>query len=167
MNGIILYMSKAGSTLEYAGMLSEETGFPIHDINKDRKPDMKGKDTVIIGSWILAGKMVAHSWITKNWEDLKNKNVILFSTSAAEPDFKLKREFLEKSLPERIRDEVEFFPLHGSFRKENLNAFYRGMLSLVSKMFKNDELVKDLESGVNGVDRKNLDELIQHIGSIN
>jgi menaquinone-dependent protoporphyrinogen IX oxidase len=166
MKGLIIYMSKAGSTREYAEMLSEETGFPIHDLNNDRKPDLKGKDIVVIGSWILAGKMVAHSWITKNWEDLKNKNVILFSTSASEPDFKLKKEFLEKSLPREMRKDVNYFPLHGRFEKKNLNALYRGMFSLVSKMFKNDELVKDLESGVDGVDRKNLDELIQHIGSI-
>ena len=166
MKGIVLFMSKAGSTKEYAKWISEGTGFPLHDLNENKRPDLDDADVIIIGSWILASKMVAGSWIRKNWNDMKGKKVILFSTSGAKPDFILKKEFLESSLPDDIRNNVDYLPLQGRFRKENLNLLYRSLLGLASRMFKEDRLVKDLKEGVDGVKKENLEDLFELVNDI-
>jgi flavodoxin len=166
MKGIILYMSRAGSTKEYAEMLSEETGFPILDLKNDKKPDLEGYEIVIIGSWIMGNRMVARSWIRKKWKILEKRHVILFSTSGAEPDIEIRKEFLEGSLPSEIRDQVSYFPLRGRFRKEDLGPVYKGFMGLAEKLFKNDELVKDLSEGVDGVEREKLMPMIEMVGKI-
>jgi menaquinone-dependent protoporphyrinogen IX oxidase len=167
MKGIILYKSKYGSTREYSEMLSKELGFSSMDLEKDYKPTLDVFDIVIIGGWILASSMKTSSWIKKNWSRLKGKHVILFSVSGAKPDEKLKKEFLEKSLPDDIAKEVIFFPLRGRFIVDKLNFGDRSMMKIASKLFKDDDLVRDLSTGIDDVNLDNLKPLIDHVNSLN
>ena len=163
MKGIILYMSKYGSTKQYAEWIAEEAGFTVIDLNRNGKPDVDNKDVVVIGTWILASSMKTRSWIVKNWSTLKERRVILFSTSGSRPTEELKKTYLEGSLPEEIRKGVVYFPLWGRFYTDKLNFVDRNMIKFASRMFKNDDLMKDLIRGFDEVKRENLKELLEHV----
>lgn len=166
MKGIILYKSKHGSTKQYADWLSEETGFSKLDLNKDGKPDLREYEIVIIGSWILAGRIVAHGWIKKNWSYLKDKEVLIFSVGADEPTEKLRKEYMGSSLQDEINNKVSFYALRGRFRKEDQNFMLRGMLKFASKFEKEGDLSNNMLVGIDEVKKENLEEMLQHISSI-
>jgi menaquinone-dependent protoporphyrinogen IX oxidase len=163
MKGVVLYISKCGSTKQYAEWIGEETGFPIIDLKKEKKPDLENLDTVVIGSWILAGKMVAHGWIKKNWPGIRDKKVIVFSVSGDVPDEEKRKKFLEASLPGEIGKMVSFHSLHGRFRKEDQNIFIRGMLNLAAKFEKDGNLANDMVIGVDGVKRENIKAILDDV----
>jgi menaquinone-dependent protoporphyrinogen IX oxidase len=166
MRGIILYMSKKGSTKQYADWISEETGFPTIDLKNINKPDLKHIDIIIIGSWILAARMVAHGWIKKNWSKISDKNVIIFSVGGDEPNDELKKKYMDSSLPEDAKDRISFYTYQGRFRQEDQNVFLRGMLNLAVKFEKEDDLAQNMVKGVDGVKRENLDEMFDYIRSL-
>jgi menaquinone-dependent protoporphyrinogen IX oxidase len=166
MKGVILYISKCGSTKQYAEWIGEEAGIPLIDLKKEKKPDLGGYDIIVIGSWILAGKMVAHGWIKKNWTGIKDKKVIAFSVSGDVPDEEMRKKFLEASMPPEIRSRVSFYSFHGRFRKEDQGIFIRGMLNFAAKFEKEGDLANNMVLGVDGVKRENLDEMLAHIGSL-
>jgi menaquinone-dependent protoporphyrinogen IX oxidase len=166
MNAIILYQSKHGSTKQYADWIGEETGFPVIDLKKNKKPELGDKDIVIIGSWVLAARMVAHSWIKKNWSKIQPKNVIIFSVGADEPNDELRKKYIDSSLPPEAKDKVAFFALHGRFRKEDQGALIRGMLNFAVKFEKDGDSAKNMISGVDGVKKENLKELLEHVASL-
>lgn len=163
MKGKVLFVSKYGSTRQYAEWISEETGFPVVDLLKDKTPDLTDIDVVIIGGWIMADRMRSSSWIRKNMDVLLKKKVILFSTSGSKPTKELKRKYLEGSIPRELRNHADYYPLHGRFNKEELNFLDRKMIGAASKLFKDDELVKELTAGIDGLRKENLNDLLNEV----
>jgi len=163
MKGIILYMSKCGSTKQYARWIGEETGFPIVDLKKEKKPHLEDMDMVVIGSWILAGKMAAHGWIKKNWPEIREKKVIVFSVSGDVPDEEKRKGYLEASLPHEIGNRVSFHSLHGRFRKEDQNVFLRKMLNFAARFEKDGDLANSMVLGIDGVRRENIQGIMDQI----
>jgi len=166
MKGIILYRSKHGSTKQYADWISEETGFPAVDLKKNDQPDLKEIDTVVIGSWILAARLVAHGWIKKNRSNIMGRNVIVFSVGGDVPTEELKNTYMGSSLPEDMRDKITFYSYQGRFRQEDQNFMMKGMLKFAAKFDKEDDLAQNMVKGVDGVKRENLDEMLEYISSI-
>jgi menaquinone-dependent protoporphyrinogen IX oxidase len=164
MEGIVLYKSKYGSTKQYAEWIAQDMGFPLIDLNEFPRPDIEVKDVVIIGGWILSNRMVTHSWIKKNLGILKKKKVILFSTSASKPTNELRSKYMNRSLPEEIREDVAYFPLWGRFETDNLNIIDRSIMRVASRMFSKDPLMKEMIKGIDGVRKENLRDLMNHIG---
>ena len=140
MKGIVLYVSTYGSTRQYAQWISEETGFPLIDLGKVKKPDLSGYDLVVIGGWINAMRLQNRGWIKNRWNELEGKNVLVFSTSVADPE-KHREEFLKNSFPEEIRRKIEFFPLPGRWDLDDRNSLHRGMTRFASAIFRNDPLM--------------------------
>ena len=163
MKGVVLYRSKYGSTRQYAEWISEETGFPLIDLNRSSRPVIADMDVVVIGGWILSDRMVTHSWIRKNWEPLRGKKVVLFSTSASRPTEELKRKYLERTLREEMRKGVIYFPLWGRFSIDGLNLVDGSMMKIASRMFRSDELMKEMVRGIDEVKRENLERLLENI----
>ena len=166
MSGIVLYMSKHGSTRQYAEWIGERTGFQVVDLKKEKAPNLADVDIVVIGSWIFTSKMVAHGWIKKNWKGMREKKMVVFSTSGADPDQELKKKFMESRLPREISSNVAYFPLQGRFRKEDQSLIMRGMLNIAAKMDKESDLAQDLVHGVDGVKKENLEEMLEYISTL-
>jgi menaquinone-dependent protoporphyrinogen IX oxidase len=166
MKGIVLYQSKHGSTRQYAEWISEETGYPEYDIKKDKLPVLDDVDLVIIGSWILNGRMVAHSWIKKNWKKLEKKDLMIFSVSADLPTEELKTKYIDSSLPDEAKGKVDFYSLHGRFRREDQNFLLKCMLNFAAKFENEGDLAANMVIGVDGVRKENLSLMLEKIDSI-
>lgn len=167
MKGIVLYMSKYGSTKQYGEWISRDLGFNLKDLGNDKKPDLSGFDVVVIGAPIFANKLKSHFWVERNWGVLRSKKVILYSTSGAKPDEDFKNMVMEGSLPDEVRSNVEYFPFHGRVDPENTGWLDKGMLKIASKMLKDDDIKNDMRNGVDGVNKDNIRPLVDHIRGIN
>jgi len=162
MRGIVLYVSVYGSTRQYAQWISEETGFPTIDLQREKDPDLSGYDVVVIGGWINAMRLQNRSWIKRHWEDLRTKRVLVFSTSVADPN-KHREEFLKNSFPDSIKNSIEFFPLPGRWHTEDRKPLHKGMTKIASSIFKSDPLMQEFIKGMDGVDKRHIGPIVGRI----
>jgi menaquinone-dependent protoporphyrinogen IX oxidase len=164
MNGIIIYKSSCGSTKQYADWIGQELGFQTIPIADAKNVDFGLYDIIIAGSLVIASKMVIGKWIEKRWEHLKNKEIILYSTSGAKPSEKVQEEFLKNSLPTEIAKQVSYFPMHGRRRQQDLSMIARLMMWIAVTFIAKDEQEKeDMRKDFDGVDRKYIEPLVLHV----
>jgi len=159
MSGVIIYRSNYGSTKQYAEWIAEETGFSIHD-SRDTAIPWAGADLVVIGCPIVANRPILGGWIEKNWDRMKRKNVVLFTTSGADPAKEPVREWVEKALPDALRPSIRVFPLAGRFRYADMNGLHKAMIWFAANVLRNPGVRHQIANPIDGVARENLTELV-------
>jgi menaquinone-dependent protoporphyrinogen IX oxidase len=164
MKGIVLYKTSCGSTKEYAEWISEDTGFEAHPIEKAGDLPLDSYDTIIVGGYVMASKIVIGRWVASNWDRIKEKNVVAFSTSGAKPNPEVKKEFLEKSFPPEIGDSIEYFPMHGRRRQKDLSVMGKTMMWIAKTFIAKDAQEKeDMSKDFDGIDRKYVTPLVEYV----
>ena len=161
MSGIIVYRSSYGSTKQYAEWIHDETGFPVFESRDDSIP--WDADTVVIGCPIIANKPTLLGWMQKHWHQLKRKNVILFTTSGADPATEPVKEWIDKALPATMKDHVAVFPLAGRFEFAKLGRMHKAMMRLGAILLRSEEIKNQIKNPIDGVARENLTTLLQHL----
>jgi len=162
MSGIVVYRSSTGSTKQYAEWIAEATGYAAYE-SRDAKIPWDGADTVVIGSPIIALKPALAGWIAKNWDRMKDKRVVLFTTSGADPADAPVNEWIEKALPESIRSEIHAFPLPGRFDYARLKGLGKVMIWLAANVFQSKDVKNQIKNPVDGVAKEKLGELLEFL----
>src|SRR4030042_5718219 len=88
-----------------------------------------------------AGRIVIAPFIKDHWSGMKGKKVILFTTSGTPPQHLKIQSIYEKSLPEEIRNEIKYFPVHGRISGKDL-TFFDKFLITIGKIMEQDESLK-------------------------
>ena len=167
MKGIVLYKTNCGSTKEYANWISEESGFESLSLKNIKSINLDSYDCIIIGGFVLANKIVISKWISKNWEKIKNKHVIVFSTSGAKPNSEVKELFLNNSFSKEIANSIKYFPMHGRKIHNDLPAMGKFMMWLGIKFFaKNEKEKEEMAKDVDGVDKSYISPLIAQLKTL-
>jgi menaquinone-dependent protoporphyrinogen IX oxidase len=163
---LIAYQSKYGSTRQYAEWIQQDTEGDLVNIENGDKPDLARYDIMIIGSSVRTGNIVIAPFIKEHWSGIKGKKVILFTTSGTPPQHPKIQTIYEKSLPEEIRKEIKYFPLHGRISRENLTLFDKFLIA-VGKVIEQDETLKrDMGKDFDGVQRENLLPLLEYLEEV-
>lgn len=162
MSGIVIHRSSTGSTKEYADWIAEETGFAAYD-NRDAGIPWDSADTIVIGCPIIANKPFLSGWIEKNWDRMKGKRVVLFTTSGADPAEAPVDEWIRKALPESIRSEIRFFPLPGRFDYARLKGLNKAMIWVAGVLFGNKDVKNQIQNPVDGVAKERLAPLLEFL----
>ena len=166
MKGIIIYKSACGSTKEYADWIAEETGFSAIPLNQAGRFDLSSYDTVVAGSLVIAGRIVIGKWITTRWDSIRNKKIVLFSTSGAKPDDEVKTMFLNSTFPPEMAEKLTYFPLHGRRRHKDLSVMAKLMMWIAVKFIaKTPEEKEEMSRDFDGVARENLKPLLAFLKS--
>lgn len=164
MRGIIVYKSRYGSTAEYAQWVHNETGFDICDINRCPK-DISSYDTVVLGSYIRAGRMVLARWMRNHWQSLQQKTVILMLVNVtADPEIQAK--IVPQSLPAEIVSHIQVFPVFGSYMLSKMSSFDRTLIKMVASLTKDPKVKQELLNDRNMVDKANLKDLLNQIQTL-
>lgn len=173
---VVVYKSKYGSTRQYAQWVASDLNADLIDLDNIKNVSQLSEyQTIIFGSYIRIGKIVTSDFISKNWEDLKDKSIILFSVSGANPDNPEIKEYYNLSLPPEIRSKIRFFSFWGHHPKlnfaDNLLTSFPKMIYYVNLIFRpNDESIKKMGqmfSTSNHVDKKYIKPLVDYVKSIN
>lgn len=164
MKALILYKSKYGSSKQYAQWLNSEINSNIFEL--DKCPSLNNYNLIILGGGIYFGKINGSSFISKNWDLLKNKKIILFSTSGARPQDPLVKKVYENSVPEKIRIHVPYFPLDGACAYEGLTWLHK-ILSFIGSTFQKDPVKKnEMRHGFNRVKKENIDQIVDYVKNL-
>lgn len=157
----IVYTSNAGSTKEYAEMLSAKTGIAAYDFSAGKIPE---NSEVIYFGWVMGGDIQGISKARERFGELKA--VVAVGMMVSE---KTKAEVSAKNFVSE-----PFFYLPGEFNISKLKGMYKMMMNMMLRMMKgkvresgdpDDKRALELfENGFNGVKEENLSELVEFIG---
>ena len=107
MKYLVTYASKYGSTKKYAQWIAEALSCDLMDAG-DVKPGMLAQyDVLIHGGGLYAGGLSGISVITKNYELLSGKPVILFSCGLADPNGPENVSHIEAGLAKVLTPEMQ------------------------------------------------------------
>jgi menaquinone-dependent protoporphyrinogen IX oxidase len=163
---LIAYQSKYGSTKQYAEWIQQGTEGDLVNIENEDKPDLARYDIMIMGGYVRAGNIVIAPFIKDHWSVMKGKEVILFTTSGTPPQHPKIQSIYEKSLPEEIRKEIKYFPLHGRISGKDLTFLDKFLITIGKIMEQDETLKKDMGKDFNGVQRENLLPLLEYLEDV-
>lgn len=135
---VVIYSSKYGSTKCYARWISETLSCPVFEKKSIQPSDLRNYDTIIYGGGLYAGGVSGISLLTKNYQSLQDKNIILFTCGLADPEDKENVSHIRKSLtrvltPEMM-NEIRIFHLRGAIDYSGLSFVHRSMMAMLRKM---------------------------------
>lgn len=156
MKGIVIYDSKYGSAKQYAQWIGEDARFETIDIK--RVKSLEGYDCIVIGTWVMAEKPNAGKWILKNWKKLKDKKVVLYTTSGADKNDPVQLKNFENFFPEEIAKKIRYFPLNGRMIFSKMNWLDRTLMNMVIKIVAKKEPEKAAKMGLD-FDRVNRSDI--------
>lgn len=163
MKGIVVYESKYGSTKAYAEEIGRETGFDVLTPKQVKKHQLEDSEVVVLGSWIFAGKPVIKKWITKKWAVLKDKKLLLFTTSGAEKDDPELMKAYEANMEPEYRDRLNYFPMGGRFAMDQLTGLDRFFMNLGVKMETDPEVKAEMTQTKDHVNLEHLDAVFNYL----
>lgn len=164
MKTLILYKSKYGSSKQYAQWLNQEINSDMFEL--DKCPSLENYNLIILGGGVYMGKINGSDFISKNWDTLKNKKVILFSTSGAEPGTPEIKSFYENSLSQEIRSQIKYFPLSGACSYKDLTFLHKIMSFIGSLLQKDPQKKHEMRHGFNRVKRENINPILDYIKTL-
>ena len=98
MNTIVVYKTKYGSTKAYAEWIAESIGCPVVEAKSISINDLKQYDTIIYGGGLYAEVISGVTLITKNFDALCDKKLIVFTTGITPLDC---RDYYDKLVIEK------------------------------------------------------------------
>lgn len=140
---IVIYESKYGFTKRYAQWIAQDLSckvFPRKAIHPD---DLKDFDTIIYGGGLYAGGVSGISLLTKYFEQIKEKNIVLFTCGLADPqdpdNIAHIRKSLEKVLTPEMLQAFHLFHFRGEIDYSGLSFVHKAMMGMLHQsMLKKD-----------------------------
>lgn len=128
-NAIVIYQSKYGYTERYAKWIAQELNCEVISQKDATIEKVKSYDTIIFGSGIYGGKIAGFDLITRNFDQLKSKILVLFTCSMCDPVAPVIRKSiwtgLVKTVLQEILSRMHLFRYQGGMDFERLNIGYK------------------------------------------
>lgn len=180
MKQVVVYKSHYGTTKQYAIWLAEALHADLFEHSKIKARDLQGYDVIIYGGGLYAGGISGFSLITKNFEKLKNKKLIVFTVGLAHPENPDNLKGIQKStsgaLPPQAKDHIKFYHLRGGMDYSQLGLIHRAMMAMLKKVLskKNENELTEDDKGllatygktVDFTDQSTLMPLINHVNTL-
>lgn len=131
---VIIYKTKYGSAKQYAEWLAEELKADLFDCSRFAPEMFKDYDNIIYGGSLYAVGILGISLIKKNFDKIKDKNVIVFSVGASPAHEKAMNDIRNKNFSDEMKDKVKYFHLRGGFNFDKLNWIHKFMMWMMRKM---------------------------------
>lgn len=134
----VIYKSKYGFTEKYAKWISDELNADLLERNKTKPSTLQQYDIIIYGGGLYAGGLNGISLITKNFNNINNKALFLFTVGAADVTDKKNTDAIRNSLyrvlsPE-MQEKVEIYHLRGGMDYANMSFIHSTMMKMMLKM---------------------------------
>lgn len=135
---IVVFQSKYGSTKKYAQWIAEALACDVAERKNIKAEDLKAYDTIIYGGGLYAGGVAGFDLIIKNFEQISDKNLILFTCGLADPSDSVNmgrvEESLKKELTSQMQEKIQVFHLRGAIDYAKLSFPHKSMMAMLHKM---------------------------------
>lgn len=138
MNGrgskaVVVYCTRYGSTKRYADWIAEEIHADLFEGTKVKAADLLNYDVVIFGGALYAVGILGFDLISKNYDQLKDKKVIVFSVGASPAYPKAIQAVKDSNFTDQMKKKVPLFHVRGAFNYKSLNFTDKLMMFLLKK----------------------------------
>lgn len=131
-NIIVVYKSKYGSTKKYAQWIAEESKADLFNRSEIDTKKLREYDTIVYGGGLYASGIAGTSIITKNYETLKDKKIIVFTVGLASTDkTETFNPIIEKNFTKEMQENIEFFHMRGGVDYKNLGIVHKLMMRML------------------------------------
>ena len=162
MKGAIFFTGKFGSTQQYAHWISEQTSFPVFDLNKEN-PDPSDYDLLVLGSSIMLMKPTIKKWLTTFWPVIKDKQIVLFTVSGTKPGHPDLQKWVNNSFSKEILMHINHIPLRGRLNLEELPWYTQFLLKLGALVEKDPDTKQRMKEGFDYVVKSNISPILKWI----
>lgn len=156
MNCLVTYASTYGSTKRYAQHIAQELSCDIQESKQVKPADLARYDVIIHGGGLYAGSLNGVKRLTKHFDALRDKTLVLFSVGSGDPtnpeNVAQIRAGLRKVLPPEMEEKIQFFHVRGGIDYPNLRLGHKIMMAMFHKM-----MAKRGEENLHPEDRQMLD----------
>lgn len=174
---VVIYQSKYGYTEKYSKWIAEALSCELLK-RKDVKVQMLTEyDTVIYGGGLYAGGVNGIDLLTKNFDILGEKNLILFTCGLADPNIRENTENikagLSKVLTPQMQEKIKLFHLRGGIDYAKLSLMHKSMMAMLYKMTRkkdasslsdeDKEMLATYGKAVDFTDREMIDPLVSYV----
>lgn len=132
MKTIIIYNSKSGFTKQYAEWINEEVKGTLIEYKDASIEKLLEYDTIIYGGSVVAANIRGIKLITDNYEKLKDKKVIVFSSSM-KIDEAMVNSIKEASFKNNELNTINYYPFMGGIDLKKLGFMERFIFKTVLK----------------------------------
>ncbi|EJO5347620.1 flavodoxin [Clostridium botulinum] len=173
----VIYKSKYGSTKKYAKWIANDVKadlFQVSDINIEK---LKEYNIIIYGGGLYASGISGISFITKNFHNLKDTKLIVYTVGLASTDKKeVFKPIIEKNFTNSMKDYIKFFHFRGGIDYKKLNLVHKAMMGMLKKITakkSEDNLTQEEREFLNTygdkvdfTDKNTIEPLVDYIKSI-
>lgn len=172
MNAIVVYKTKYGSTKTYAEWIAEELDCEAIDAKKITADDLLKYDTIIYGGGLYAEVINGVTLITKNFNKLKEKKIIVYTTGITPIEC---RDYYDKLVTEKnfkpeMLNYIKIFNFLGIMIINELSVVHKTAIKTLKKIMSGKEnptemeklLVELCDADGDFTDREAIDDLIEY-----
>ncbi|SCH61253.1 MULTISPECIES: flavodoxin domain-containing protein [unclassified Romboutsia] len=138
----VIYKSKYGSTKKYAGWIAIKLDADLYELSDITSGDLPDYETIIYGSSLHIGKIKGLNFITKNYEKIKNKNIIIFAVGLAKDSEGTIKNIKEINFSEEFSKTANLFYLRGQLDYKDMTLvdklLMRGLKKSLEKKSPNE-----------------------------
>lgn len=133
MKTIVLYKSKSGFVKKYAQWIAEELSADIFDASEVDTDRLASYDTLVFGGSLHAVGINGIKIIKKNFDKIKDKNLIIFASGASLPSEEVLQIVADKNFTPQEQKHIRFYYLRGGFDCNKLPPFDKFLMTLMKK----------------------------------
>lgn len=171
MKTLVLYESKTGSTAKYAEDIAKRVNAEIAPLKKFKLKKMKEYDTVVFGGWIKGGNIQGINKFLQYWDDISEKNVLVFGCGMSIPTKEARQNLIDQNLLDMYH--LRFYQLRGSFEFQKLGMLEKMMIKAsVSQLSKDSEdentrtIANILENPIEFYDNEKVNRIVSVIETL-
>jgi menaquinone-dependent protoporphyrinogen IX oxidase len=132
---VVVYKSKYGSTKKYAEWIAENLNIDLFEYTKVNIEKLLSYETIIYGGGLYASGINGKDLIAKNFNALRNKNLIVFTVGlAATGDKEIFTPIIDKNFTEEMKTKIKFFHLRGGIDYKKLTFIHKIMMGMLKKV---------------------------------
>ncbi|HBN86262.1 MAG TPA: flavodoxin [Clostridiales bacterium] len=152
MKTLVIYKSVTGFTEKYARWIAEVLSADLYAAKDIKLEKMLEYDCIIFGGRLYAVGIDGVALIKRNFEKLKDKRLIIFTTGASPKKEGIIDEIRDKNFTVEQRAHVQLFYFRGGFDYKNLPGFDKFLMSLLKKkILRKQKIGKELSSDEKGM----------------
>jgi menaquinone-dependent protoporphyrinogen IX oxidase len=132
---VVIYKSNYGATKQYAQWISQELGADLFDHSDIKADDLVKYKTIIFGGALYASGIIGLDIIKKNFEKIKDKNIVVFTVGLADPENE--EQFIpiiDQNFTDEMKERIFVSHLRGRIDYSKLNFIHRSMMNMVKKV---------------------------------
>ncbi|MBE7039662.1 MAG: flavodoxin [Ruminococcaceae bacterium] len=173
MKTLVIYKSKYGSTKQYATWIGEELGCEVKDAKKVKIEDLEGYETIIYGGGLYAEVISGVNFITKNFDRLCTKKIVVFSTGITPIEYRdyYDKLVIEKNFKPYMLEKIKVYNFLGKMILDELSLPHKTAIKALKKLMSSkgnptemEKLLIDLcDANGDFTDKKSITNLINYV----